>query len=78
MYFNLGNAYYRNNELGKGIYYYELARKVNPNDDDVRINLGIAYRDLKEYDNSINILKEAQKIYPDHPYLRTGKNTLQL
>ena len=42
LYFNLGNAYYRNNELGKAIYYYELARKVNPNDDDVRINLGIA------------------------------------
>lgn len=42
LYFNLGNAYYRNNELGKAIYYYELARKINPNDEDVRINLGIA------------------------------------
>lgn len=42
LYFNLGNAYYRNNELGKAIYYYELARKVEPNDEDVRINLGIA------------------------------------
>lgn len=42
LYFNLGNAYYRNNELGKAIYYYELARKAEPNDEDVRINLGIA------------------------------------
>lgn len=42
LYFNLGNAYYRNHELGKAIYYYELARKLNPNDEDVRINLGIA------------------------------------
>ncbi len=42
LYFNLGNAYYRNNDLGKAIYYYELARKVEPNDEDVRINLGIA------------------------------------
>jgi len=42
LYFNLGNAYYRNSELGKSIYYYELARKLNPNDEDVRINLGIA------------------------------------
>jgi tetratricopeptide (TPR) repeat protein len=40
--FNLGNAYYRNNELGKAIYQYELARKLNPDDEDVRINLGIA------------------------------------
>src|SRR5436190_4253923 len=42
LYFNLGNSYYRNNELGKAIYYYELARKMEPNDEDVRINLGIA------------------------------------
>lgn len=42
LYFNLGNSYYRNNELGKAIYYYELARKIEPNDEDVRINLGIA------------------------------------
>lgn len=42
LYFNLGNAYYRNDELGKAIYNYELARKLNPNDEDVRINLGIA------------------------------------
>lgn len=42
LYFNLGNAYYRDNQLGKAIYNYELARKLNPNDEDVRINLGIA------------------------------------
>lgn len=42
LYFNLGNAYLRNNDIGKSIYYYELARKINPNDEDIRINLGIA------------------------------------
>jgi tetratricopeptide (TPR) repeat protein len=42
LYYNLGNAYYRNNELGKSIYYYELARKLEPADEDVRINLAIA------------------------------------
>jgi tetratricopeptide (TPR) repeat protein len=42
LYFNLGNAYYRNNQLGKSIYYYELARKSKPGDEDVRINLAIA------------------------------------
>ena len=41
LYYNLGNAYFKNNQLGKAIYYYELARKINPNDEDVRINLGI-------------------------------------
>lgn len=42
LYYNLGNAYYKNSQLGKAIYYFELARKINPNDEDVRINLGIA------------------------------------
>ena len=42
LYYNLGNAYYRNSELGRAIYYYELARKLEPGDEDVRINLAIA------------------------------------
>lgn len=42
LYFNLGNAYYRDQQLGKAIYYYELARKIEPDDEDVNINLGIA------------------------------------
>ena len=42
LYFNLGNAYYRDKELGQAIYYYELARKLNPNDKDSQINLSIA------------------------------------
>src|SRR5687767_6813193 len=42
VYYNLGNAYYRDKQLGRAIYNYELARKLNPNDEDVRINLGIA------------------------------------
>ncbi|HRH12204.1 MAG TPA: tetratricopeptide repeat protein [Bacteroidia bacterium] len=42
LYYNLGNAYYRDKQLGKAIYNFELARKLNPNDEDVRINLGIA------------------------------------
>jgi tetratricopeptide (TPR) repeat protein len=42
LFYNLGNAYYRDKQLGKAIYNYELARKINPNDEDLRINLGIA------------------------------------
>src|SRR3954470_2052187 len=42
LYFNLGNAYYRDGQIGKAIYNYELALKMEPNDEDVRINLGIA------------------------------------
>ncbi|MEO6305201.1 MAG: tetratricopeptide repeat protein [Bacteroidia bacterium] len=62
LYFNLGNAYYRNSELGKAIYYYELARKVDPNDEDVRINLGIASaKTIDKIDSKENFFISAVK-----------------
>lgn len=42
LYYNLGNAYYKNNELGKAIYNYELANKLQPNNEDIKTNLKIA------------------------------------
>ncbi|MDF2451386.1 MAG: ion channel protein [Bacteroidota bacterium] len=42
LYYNLGNAYYKNNELGKAIYHYELANKLQPNNKDIKTNLRIA------------------------------------
>lgn len=42
LYYNLGNAYYKNNELGKAIYNYELANKLQPNNKDIKTNLRIA------------------------------------
>jgi tetratricopeptide (TPR) repeat protein len=62
LYFNLGNAYYRNNDLGKAIYYYELARKAEPNDEDVRINLGIASaKTIDKIDSKENFFISAVK-----------------
>jgi tetratricopeptide (TPR) repeat protein len=62
LYFNLGNAYYRNNELGKAIYYYELARKAEPDDEDVRINLGIASsKTIDKIDSKENFFISAVK-----------------
>lgn len=43
LFYNLGNAYYRNNQLGKAIYNYERAKKLNPNDEDIKNNLNLAY-----------------------------------
>ena len=42
LHYNLGNAYFKNNELGKAIYNYELANKLQPNNNDVKTNLKIA------------------------------------
>ncbi|RME16375.1 MAG: tetratricopeptide repeat protein, partial [Bacteroidetes bacterium] len=43
LYYNLGNAYYKNNQLGKAILYYEKAKKLNPSDNDIQHNLKLAY-----------------------------------
>lgn len=62
LYFNLGNSYYRNNELGKAIYNYELARKLNPDDEDIRINLGIASaKTIDKIDSKENFFINAVK-----------------
>lgn len=42
LYYNLGNAYFKNDQLGKAIYYYELAKKLSPNDDDIKNNLQLS------------------------------------
>jgi tetratricopeptide (TPR) repeat protein len=42
LYYNLGNAYYKQNDLPKAILYYEKARILDPGDEDIRQNLSIA------------------------------------
>ncbi len=39
LYYNLGNAYFRSNKLGKARLFYEKSLKLNPGDEDARINL---------------------------------------
>jgi tetratricopeptide (TPR) repeat protein len=62
LYFNLGNSYYRNEEIGRAIYYYELSRKLEPDDEDVRINLGIASaKTIDKIETRENFLIQAVK-----------------
>lgn len=42
LYYNLGNSYYKSNQIGKAIYYYEYANKLEPNNTDIKTNLRIA------------------------------------
>ena len=41
-YFNLGNAYFKNGDLGRAILYYMKAKKLDPGNDDIRNNLDFA------------------------------------
>jgi len=42
LYFNLGNAYYKQGDYPKAILYYEKARLLDPVDEDISQNLAIA------------------------------------
>jgi len=42
LFYNLGNAFFKSNELGEAIWAYEQAHKINPADQDVIFNLEFA------------------------------------
>ena len=42
IYFNLGNAYYKTNNIGYAILNYERAKKLAPDDEDIIVNLKLA------------------------------------
>jgi tetratricopeptide (TPR) repeat protein len=42
IYYNLGNAYFKDNQLGQAILSYERARRILPRDRDVVANLALA------------------------------------
>ena len=41
LYYNLGNAYFRSDQLPDAVLYYEKALKLAPNNDDIRHNIEI-------------------------------------
>ena len=42
LFFNLGNAYFKNGDLGHSILFYMRALRLEPGDDDIRANLEFA------------------------------------
>ncbi|MDL2230631.1 tetratricopeptide repeat protein, partial [Alistipes sp. OttesenSCG-928-L06] len=42
MYYNMGNAYYKDNQIGKAILYYNKALRLDPGNDDIKHNLTVA------------------------------------
>jgi tetratricopeptide (TPR) repeat protein len=42
VYFNLGNAYYKDGDLPSALLYYEKAHRLSPGDDDINFNIRFA------------------------------------
>lgn len=53
LYFNLANSYYKNEEIGLSIVFYEKALLLEPSDEDIYFNLQIA--NLKTVDKFNNV-----------------------
>jgi hypothetical protein len=48
LYYNLGNAYFKQNNLGRSILFYNRAQLLNPSDEDVHHNLMYARTKTKD------------------------------
>lgn len=42
LYYNMGNAYYKENQIGKAILYYNKAQRLDPSNEDIKHNLAVA------------------------------------
>lgn len=56
VYYNLGNAYFKSNDLASAILYYEKAKKLKPNDKDVIFNLNVANNRIKDKIETVPVL----------------------
>lgn len=48
LYYNIGNAYFKKNDIGRAILWYERAKKMIPGDPDLEFNLNYARSFLKD------------------------------
>ncbi len=54
--YNIGNCYFRKGKLGYAILYYERAKTIAPNDEDIKQNLVFANSLIKEKVNEIPLI----------------------
>ncbi len=64
LYYNLGNSYYKLNQIAPSIYYYEKALLLQPNDHEIRNNLAYAQ----------NMTLDAIEVLPETGFTRIYQN----
>lgn len=48
LYYNMGNAYFKSNNIARAILNYERAKKLNPDDEDINANLKLAVQKTED------------------------------
>lgn len=56
LYFNLGNAYFKENDFGLAILNYERALRLKPSDENIRFNLEIARSRIVDQINPVPLI----------------------
>lgn len=56
-------------ECAKALEFLEKAKKINPDYKGLRVELGFSYNCLGQFQNAINILKDAIKLEPNDAYI---------
>jgi len=59
LYYNLGNAFFKKDDLGHAVLWYERALQLDPHSDDVRANLAVVHGMLRD-----------QQLLPAHSRMR--------
>jgi tetratricopeptide (TPR) repeat protein len=62
---NLGTAYFRNNQPDQALKALVTASSLDPNDAEIRFNLGTVRRQMKDYTGAVTDLEVAVKLKPD-------------
>jgi tetratricopeptide (TPR) repeat protein len=73
LYYNLGNSFYKVNDLGKAVLFYERSLRLAPRDRDVRENLALVRTQLKDKQFVAEKNPVIQGIGWLHDNLRTGE-----
>jgi len=56
LFYNLGNAYYKNNEKAKSLLWYERALKLDPSNDDIIHNITFVNQKLEDKIETVPVL----------------------
>lgn len=65
----LAYCYIQNNQIKKGIKFYELTLKYEPDHYDSLSNLAAVYQNQGRFKDALNLLERAKNIYPKDPIL---------
>ena len=68
LYFNLANSYYRLNQVGESIFYFEKAKQLQPTDEDININSAFAQ----------NMAIDAVEVLPKSQFTLLEEKTIEL